>query len=109
MPTFRSICKYLSHGNPNILNFSGLYQELLPLSLFWVHPVSGHTVINPGPLHVVDRGKFNKLASFGTPEIPHSLYILVLNQIFGEVFLRAYIITYTSTTSSSLTEIIYYL
>ena len=83
--TVSSVCKDVSHGEPDVLGLGGVIEELLALALLLSCPVSALAPVHPGPLHVDRTCGLDKLAAGLGAEIPDRVDILVLGQVLGHV------------------------
>lgn len=80
-----SVCKDVSHGEPDVLGLGGVIEELLALALLCSGPVSAPAPVHPGPLHIDRTRGLDKLTAGLGSEIPDRVDILVLGQVLGHV------------------------
>ena len=80
-----SVCKDVTHGEPDILGLGGVIEELRPLALLRLGPVPASAPVHPGPLHIDRTRGLDKLAAGLGAKIPDSVNILMLSQVLGHV------------------------
>ena len=78
-----------AHWHPNVLALRRMIEELTALALFIVGPVTGQTIVHPGPFDILRRGVLDELGALGRAKVPGGLDVLMLDQCLHQVIARS--------------------